>query len=469
MLDLLITGGEVVSAATTQAWDIGVQDGKIVFLASPGSVTQEAARTIDASGKYVIPGGVDAHVHFNLPLSAVMTAQSANPGTRAAAFGGTTTFIDFAKQNGEGSLLAAIEDKRQEIARDRPHVDYALHAMITGRSTITVMDEMTDAFSGGITSFKMFTAFSAADDPVTGGSLYSDDGRIWGVMSRAAKLGAVVMVHCEDDSIINYNIHCLYHEGRPQASNIALARTGLTEEAAISRVLLLSRRSGAPLYICHITSHEGVDAVAQAQGRREPVFGEALHNYLTFTSDYYARDDGQLYHTYPGLKGLRDQAALWSALQEGIVQSLSSDDFTLPRADKMAGQQADNVTGGHNGIETRMGVFYSEGVQEGRVSISKFVDVTAEGPAKIFGLFPRKGAILPGSDADIVLMDPGLTYDIRQDELHADCDYSVWDGWRCHGYPVTTILRGQVLVEDRQWVGPDGTGQFIAAGAPAEP
>jgi dihydropyrimidinase len=469
MLDLLIKGGEVVSSATALRADVGVKDGKIVLVASPGSIDQEAGRTIDAAGKYVLPGGVDAHVHFNLPLSAVMTAQSADPGTMAAAFGGTTTFIDFAKQNGEGSLLGAIEDKRQEIAADRPHVDYALHAMITGRSTSVMMDEMPDAYAEGITSFKMFTAFSADDDPVTGGSLYSDDGRIWGVMTRAAKLGAVVMVHCEDDSLINYNIHCLYREGKQQASNIHLARTGLTEEAAISRMLLLSRRSGAPLYVCHITSSGGVEAVAEAQGRREPVFGEALHHNLSFTSDMYAREDGPLYHTYPGLKSHGDQKALWSALREGIVHSVSSDDFTLPKSDKLAGRNVDNVTGGHNGIETRMGVFYSEGVQGRRVSINQFVDLTSEAPAKIFGLFPQKGAILPGSDADIVLFDPNLSHEIRQTELHADCDYSVWDGWKCHGYPVTTILRGQVLVQDRKWVGPKGTGRFIASGSPMEP
>jgi len=467
VLDLLITGGQVVSADTTEPWDVGVQDGKVVLLASPGSVVPEAARTIDARGKLVIPGGVDAHVHFNLPLSPVMTAQSAGPGTRAAAFGGTTTFIDFSKQNGSESLLASIEAKRQEIAGDGPHVDYALHAMITGASTLDVMDEMPDAYAEGITSFKLFTAFSSADNPA--GALASDDGRIWGVMSRAARLGAVVMVHCEDDSIIDYNLHCLYRDGMAQASNIHRARTGLTEEAAINRVLLLSRRSGAPLYVCHISSREGVEAVAEAQGKREPVFGEALHNYLTFTSEMYAREDGPLYHTYPGLKGREDRAALWSGLRDGIIHSLSSDDFTLPRADKLAGQNADNVTGGHNGIETRMGVFYSEGVRAGKVSVNKYVELTSEAPAKVFGLFPRKGAVLPGSDADIVLLDPELRYQIRQDELHADCDYSVWDGWECDGYPVTTILRGQVLVEDRKWVGPEGAGRFVPAGAPTEP
>lgn len=468
MLDLLVTGGEVVSSNTTIRLDVGVKDGRIVLLSSPGSISQEAVRTIDATHKQVIPGGVDAHVHFNLPLSPVMTAQSSNPGSLAAAFGGTTTFIDFSRQNGEESLLGSIEDKKQEIASDHPHVDYALHAMITGRSTVAIMDEMSDAYADGVTSFKMFTAFAPADDSVTG-SLYSDDGRIWGVMTRAAKLGAVVMVHCEDDSIINYNIHCLHHEGKNQANNIHLARTGLTEEAAVNRVLLLSRRSGAPLYVCHITSRSGIEAVAEAQGKREPVFGEALHNYLVFTSDEYAREDGPLYHTYPGLKGHDDQAALWAGLREGIVQSLSSDEFTLSRSDKLAGHEVDNVTGGHNGIETRMGVFYSEAVRTGKLTVNQFVDVTSEGPAKIFGLFPRKGAILPGSDADIVLIDPDYRHEIRQDDLHADCDYSIWDGWKCVGYPVTTILRGQVLVEDREWVGPERSGEFIPAGSPMEP
>jgi dihydropyrimidinase len=465
MLDLIITGGEVVWPSSSATVDVGIKDGKVALLASPGSIAVETVRTIDASGRYLVPGGVDAHVHFNLPLSRVMTAQSAEPGTRAAAFGGTTTFIDFAKQHGDGSLLAAIAAKKDEIGGQHPHVDYSLHAMVTGQSTLDVLDEIPDAYADGVTSLKMFTVYS--DKNSVTGPLYSDDGNIWMVMKRAARLGAMVMVHCEDESIINCNIHCLYHEGRSQASNIHLARTALTEEMAINRVLLLSRRSGAPLYVCHISSKEGVEAVAEAQGKREPVYGEVLHNYLAFTSEEYGKEDGMLYHTYPGLKGREDRDALWAAVREGIVQSLSSDDFTFPRAEKLAGQNVDNVAGGHNGIETRMGVFYSEAVASEKISINRYVELTAEGPAKLFGLYPKKGAILPGSDADIVVIDPNVRHQIRQAELHADCDYSVWDGWSCRGYPVTTILRGQILVEEMKWVGPEGAGQFVAAGAPS--
>ena len=201
MLDVLIQGGIVVSPQATEKFDVGVKDGRIVAFAAENSVDMDATRTIDARGKYVIPGGIDAHVHFNLALSPAMRAQSAKYGGRAAAFGGTTTFIDFAHQNGANSLVRAIEGKQTEINNDKPDVDYALHAMITGKTSFEVLDEIPDAISGGVTSFKMFTTFSGDS---ASGSVFTDDGRIWGVMRQAAKHGGLAMVHCEDDCIIDY-------------------------------------------------------------------------------------------------------------------------------------------------------------------------------------------------------------------------------------------------------------------------
>jgi dihydropyrimidinase len=255
MLDTLIRGGTVVSPDATEAFDVGIKDGRIVAFAAPGSIELEAARVIDAQGKYVIPGGIDAHVHFNIGLSPAMTAQSATYGGRAAAFGGTTTFIDFALQRGADSLVASIEDKQSELKNDRPDVDFALHAMITGDTTFEVLDEVPDAISGGVSSFKMFTTFSGSQAT---GSLFTDDGRIWGVMQQTAKHGGIAMVHCEDDCIINFCVRKLYREGREQAKHIHVARPSLCEEAAIARMLLLARRSDSPLYIVHVSSIEGI-------------------------------------------------------------------------------------------------------------------------------------------------------------------------------------------------------------------
>jgi dihydropyrimidinase len=466
MLDVLIQGGTVVSPDTSEPFDIGIKDGRIVVFAAPLSIDLEAMRVIDARGKYVIPGGIDAHVHFNIGLSPAMTAQSATYGGRAAAFGGTTTFIDFALQRGGDSLVAAIEDKQREINADRPDVDYALHAMITGDTTFEVLDEIPHAISGGVSSFKMFTTFSSSEAT---GSLFTDDGRIWGVMQQTAKHGGIAMVHCEDDCIIDYCVHKLYREGRQQAKHIHEARPSLCEEAAIMRMLLLARRSDSPLYIVHVSSVEGIEAIADARGKRLPVYGESLHNYLAFCDEDYAKPDSMIYHNYPALKSAKDRAALWEALRSGVLDVTSSDDFTIPFAQKIAGKQVDNASGGHNGIETRMAYLFSEGVKKRKLSINRYVDVSSTAVAKLFGIYPRKGIIAIGSDADIVIIDPDLKRKVTLADLHSDCDYSIWDGWEFNGFPVLTMVRGNVLMEDGAWTGPEGIGQFIPARAPSEP
>ncbi len=466
MLDVVVRGGTVVTPSTSERFDIGVKDGRIVAFAEENSLELRAARTIDASGKFVIPGGIDAHVHFNVALSPVMRAQSASAGGRAAAFGGTTTFIDFALQSGDSSLVRAIEDKQAELKGDRPDIDYALHAMITGKATLDVLDEIAVAISGGVSSFKMFTTFSGAS---ASGSMYTDDGRIWGVMQQTARHGGIAMVHCEDDCIIEHCVHRLYREGRQQALNIREARPTLCEEAAVSRMLLLSRRTGSPLYIVHVSSTEGVEAIAEAQGRRVPVYGEALHNYLAFCDEDYARPNGMIYHNYPSLKSSKDRSALWEGLRAGVLDVASSDDFTIPFASKISGTQVDNALGGHNGIETRMGFLFSEGVRKGRISLNRFVDVSSTSVARLFGLYPRKGAIAIGSDADIVVLDPQRRQKAALADLHSDCDYSIWDGWEFEGIPTLTMLRGNILVENGQWTGAGGLGQFIPARSPAAP
>jgi dihydropyrimidinase len=328
------------------------------------------------------------------------------------------------------------------------------------------MGELPEVISGGIASFKMFTTFAEGS---ASGNLLSDDGVIWGVMNAAERAGGVVMVHAEDNCIINFNTRRLYAEGREAGRNIALARPPLAEEAAIRRMILLAERSGCPLYVVHVSSESGAAAIAEARSRRVPVFGEVLHNYLAFTSEDYAKPDGTLYHNYPPLKSPADQDALWSAIALGDLDTVASDDFTIPRSSKLSGLVVDNVPGGHNGIETRMDVLFSEGVAKNRLTVEQFVKLTAEAPARLFGLYPRKGVIAVGSDADLVLIDPAARHTIRLDELHSACDYSLWDGWELTGRVTATVLRGQVLVEDGNWVGPRHTGGFVPAGSVSEP
>lgn len=465
MLDLLIKGGTVVSPQSSIMADVGIKDGKVAILASPGSDQVEATRTIDANGKYVVPGGIDAHVHFNLQVSEAMHAQSAKYGSRAAAFGGTTTFIDFAFQAGSNSLVKAVEDKIVELKSDKPDVDFALHTFMTGDISFEALEEIPEAIQGGVSSFKVFTTFSPGSAV---GGLFTDDGRIWGVMQQTARHGGITMVHCEDNCIIDFNVRRLYREGRQQAPNIAEARPTLAEEAAMARVMLLAKRSGSPLYIVHVSSSDGVNLVSEARGKNLPIFGESLHNYLAFTQDDYRKPNGMTYHNYPALKTQADRAILWQALRDGVLQTTASDDLTIPLAAKLSGHEVDNVPGGHNGVETRMAYMWSEGVSKGKLTPERFVDVNATSPARIFGLYPRKGIVAPGSDADIVIMDPDEKRTMHLADLHSNCDYSLWDGLECHGWPVLTVVRGNVLVENDKWVGPEGVGQYVPSRSPMD-
>jgi dihydropyrimidinase len=460
MLDTIVRGGRVVSVDSVAEVDVGIKDGRIALMSAPGTVEVDAERSIDASGCYVVPGGIDVHVHFRWSLNEIMTAQAAGPGSLAAAYGGTTTFIDFAFQRGEGGLLDAIEDKRRELKADQPNVDYALHGMLTGPFPLTLVDEMDDAIADGVTSYKMFTTFGSM------GGLYADDGRIFSVMEKLGQKGGIALVHCEDDCIVDINVRRLFAQGRQQGHNIHLARPNLCEEAAINRMVLLAKRTNSPLYIVHVSSREGLELISESQAKGQPVYGESLHNYLAFTSADYRKPDGMKYHNFPSLKSQEDQDALWQGLKSGMLQTVASDDFTIPLARKLAGQQIDDVSGGHNGIETRMGYMFSEGVARNRLSVMRMVEVTSTLPAKLFGLYPRKGVIAPGSDADLVLIDPTEKRRITLADLHSDCDYSLWDGWEFTGWPRMTMLRGHVLVNRGKWEGPTGIGEYIATRSP---
>jgi dihydropyrimidinase len=320
---------------------------------------------------------------------------------------------------------------------------------------------MEDAVAEGISSFKMFTAFQEGSAL---GGLYMDDGRIWGVMQSASRLGATVMLHCEDDCIVDYHMRLLERDGLVGGEHIAEARPPLAEEAAISRMLLLARRSGVPLYVVHVSTAEGVRAIAEARARGQRVYGETLHNYLVFTADAYRRPNGLLFNNYPPLRSSTDQDALWRSLGDGsALDTVASDDVAVTMEAKLRGSRIDDLPGGHNGVETRMQVLFSEGVSRRRLSIERFVQLTAANPARLFGLHPRKGAIAVGSDADLVMIDPEREVQFRLSDLHSDADFSIWDGWRGKGRIRATIARGEVLVMDGEWIGSTGRGQFVPA------
>ena len=467
MYDLLIKNGLVANEYGVYALDVAVKDEKVVALTVHGQLDDSSAsKVIDASGKYVLPGGIDRHVHYDLSISEAMSAQSAEAGSRAGIWGGTTTYIDFSMSAGDDSLIASIEGKLEKTRSQNPHSDFALHSIMSGDWPLQSAGEIAEAISGGVVSFKFFTAFKGS--PTIGG-MQSDDGRIYSAMLETEKHGGIVMVHCEDECIIEFNIRKLYSEGRPEFWNIGEARPPLAEEAAVRRMLLLSRRTGSPLYIVHVSAKESIEAITEARAQGVEVFGEALHPNLVFDPELYKQDQGQRYMNYPPNKTIEHRDALWAGLNDGKLHTLASDDFTIPLDRKLAGDTVDNVTGGTNSVETRMSVFWSEGVMKRNMSVEKYVSLTSAGPAKLFGLYGTKGVIRPGADADIIIMDPSTEHTYKQGEnLHSDCDYSNWDGWKVTGLPVTTILRGNILVDAGEWVGPKGIGKFIPGKSPEQ-
>jgi dihydropyrimidinase len=465
MYDLIVTNGLVADDRTVQPLDIAVKDEKIVAVGVHGQFAETGAATVvDAAGRHVVPGGIDSHVHYDLVISEAMRAQSAEAGSRAGLWGGTTTYIDFSISWGEEDLVESIQSKIATTDAQNLYSDYALHAIMTGRWPQSNADRIREAISGGVTSFKFFTTFAGSE---TIGGMMTDDGRIYSAMLETEKHGGVVMVHCEDDCIIDYNVRRLYQQGREHFSNIGDARPPLAEEAAVRRMLLLSRRTGSPLYIVHVSAMESVDAISEFRERGTMAFGEVLHPNLMFDPELYTRDHGQRYMNYPPNKPIEHRDALWAACASGTLHTLASDDYTIPWDNKMMGDTVDNVTGGTNSVETRMSVFWSEGVRKRNLSVPRFVELTSANPARIFGLYGTKGVLRPGADADIVVMDDGFTHTYRQDEnLHSDCDYSNWDGWSVTGLPVTTILRGHVMIDKGAFVGPHDVGRFVPSATP---
>ena len=461
MIDLVVRGGQVVTADRVAELDIAVQGERILAVAEPGVITEDARRVIDASGKIVVPGGIDPHTHIAWPIPETWAkregaeTQSPEPASMAAAFGGTTTFVDFAAQGPDTLPLDALD---QRIARFQGHsyVDYTFHLTLRGEIPFEALDQIGDVVARGVPSFKIYTTFGRRTP-----SSKVDDGHLWGAMNEVARHGGIMVVHAEDDDIVEFMVKKLNREGRNGAENIHLVHNNLSEDVSFRNVIRLARHTGVGVYFVHVTAKEGVAAIAEARADGLPIYGEALHNYLAFTSDDYSKPEGQLYHTYPALKFADDRDALWDGVLGGSVATVATDEYTTHKSTKLAGQTIDDVCGGHNGIETRMPIMFTEGVKKRGMSLRRFVEVTSTNAARLMGMYPRKGVLAPGSDADIVLIDPNVRKKLALSDLHADTDYSIWEGWELEGYPVTTILRGKVIVEAGDLKGSPSDGKFL--------
>ena len=454
MLDLLIRGGTVVSPESSVVADVAVQGERIVAVTSPGLLS-EAKRVIDAQGQYVVPGGIDPHTHFNTPWGPAMM-QGWDRGTIAAACGGTTTVIDFAWVQSGTSALAAIERRLRE-PEGRAAIDYALHACLMGPLSSETTGEIGRFVRDGIPSIKIYMTYDFA----------VDDGGLYATMQAAGQAGGAVLVHAENHYACEWIKNEYIRRGRNEGRLVAETRPSWVEEEAIRRAAFLSERTGCPLYVVHMSSHLGVRAVYEGRTGRVPIFGETCPQYLFFTNDDVAgREDGLRYVNFPPLKGPEDREALWLGLRDGTMSTVGTDDATCPAEEReKLGRTLDRLQAGFSGVETRLALLYSEGVVKGRFSINRFVEITSSNAAKLFGLYPRKGVVAVGSDADLVVIDPNATRTIRLEDLHGWQDYTVYEGWELRGFPVFTISRGKIVSENGRFVGQQGHGIFLPGSA----
>jgi dihydropyrimidinase len=351
-----------------------------------------------------------------------------------------------------GNSIMNRLDSRRDIFKGHSYTDFSFHYTLAGEVPAETIGEIGEAIQSGVASFKIFTTFASK----------VGYGHLWAIFDEVGKQGGIMAVHAEDDDIVKFMENKLKREGSDQGYNLHLVHNNISEDIAFRKIVRLAKHTETAIYFVHTTAKEGAWAIAEARSNQQPIYGEALHNYLHFTSDHYKQPEGTAIHTYPAIKFEADRDALQEALVDGSLSTTATDEYTTYKDVKLSGNTIETVCGGHNGIETRMPVVYTKFVSTNRMSIERFVDITSTNAAKILGLYPQKGAIAAGSDADITIFDPNLNKTIRLENLHADSDYSIWDGFECHGYPVTTILRGKVIVEDGKLLGEPTDGQWLS-------
>lgn len=463
MTTVLIKHGRLITATDDYPADIFVDGDKIKWIGA--NLNIQADRVIDATGKYVIPGGIDCHTHMDLPVGSVSSSDDFETGTIAAAHGGTTTIIDFATQARDGSMHAALDEWLAK-AQGKAVIDYGMHMIVTNLPD-TLLPEMDALVREGVTSFKMFTAYPDR--------LLLDDGTIFKAMQRAGKNGGFVMMHAENGSVIDYLAQKFVAEGKTTPNYHPLSRPHQTEADAAQRVILLSELAGVPVYIVHVSSHLAMEAIRAARDRGLPAFGETCPQYLWLAYEDYADGsfDGAKFVCSPPIRERANQEPLWRALATDDLQTVATDHCPfcfhegykgLPKHKELGRDNFKKIPNGVPGVENRMHLVYQGGVVQRGWSMNRFVQVTSTAAAKLFGLFPRKGTLAVGSDADIVLWDPHRPYTIRAATHFMRVDYNPYEGVTVDGSPSLVIARGRVIFEGDTFLGQRGQGEYLKRG-----
>ena len=468
MLDLIIKGGEVVTPQGVGNYDVAIKGEAIAAVAAPGTLDDNtAARTVDAAGKIVMPGGVDPHVHMHHPWikpdgETMITAGPDQVG-KAALFGGTTTLIDFAYWREEHTALEAIEARDKDF-KGRSYCDYAYHIMLRSEPPPTFTGQLAEAIQAGHPTLKIFTTNIL---PGRTGRMI-DFGDIWEAFQVLADEGGLGVIHAEDHDIVMHMYDKLIREGRVGFEHLNEAHNALSEDLSFRRILRLAENvPGTALYMMHVSAATGVKAISEARSKGLPIYGETLHQYMLYNAEDYKRPNGQIYHTYPSLKSAEDQKALWDGTLTGDINCVATDELCCTLKEKTLGNRIDDTTGGNSGVEPRLAVMYTEMVNRRGYSLSQYVDLVSTNAAKVMGLYPRKGAIAAGSDADITILDPSRRGKITASELH-ETDYTPWEGHDIFAWPEMTIMRGKVMVEGKDFHGDTNDGQHLKRKIPAD-
>ncbi|MFC5652218.1 dihydropyrimidinase [Paenibacillus solisilvae] len=450
----IIKNGTIVTAADHYKADLLINDGIIQAIGM--NLQAEAAEVIDAEGCFVFPGGVDPHTHLDMPFGGTITADDYETGTIAAAFGGTTTVIDFCLTNKGLPLCSSIQTWHAK-AQGKAVIDYSFHLMI-GEVNNAVLTELPQIIAEeGITSLKVFMAYKNV--------LQADDGTLYRTLLMAKEQGALVMVHAENGDVIDYLIAQALAEGNTDPIFHARTRPSVLEGEATGRAAKLSALADSQLYVVHVTCAEAVQQIADSRNQGHEIWGETCPQYLLLDETYLQRPDfeGAKYVWSPPLREAWHQEVLWNALKNGQLQTVGSDQcsFNFKGQKELGRGDFSKIPNGGPIIEDRFSLIYSEGVTKGRLSLNQFVDVIATRAAKLFGLFPQKGTIAVGSDADLVIFDPAAERVISAATHHMNVDYNPFEGMRVTGEPVSVLSRGEFVIRDKQFVGSAGSGRYL--------
>ncbi|MBL0355503.1 MAG: dihydropyrimidinase [Chitinophagaceae bacterium] len=451
-MSVLIKNGRIITADADYIADIFIEGETISTIGK--NLTVKADTEIDAAGKLVMPGGIDPHVHLDMPFMGTFSSDTYETGTRAALYGGTTMVIDFVLQKQGNSLQAALDEWKGRSDNNCVG-DYSFHMAVTDFNDETKKEIQHFIEQEGITSFKTFMAYK--------GALMIDDRQMIGLMEEVKKHGGLINVHATNGDMIDYLVQKHRGEGKLSPLYHYLSQPEVTEAEAAERFVDMANYTGCPGYIVHLTCEGALNAVRNATKRNQNVFVETCIQYLIIDASLYEKDfEGAKWVMSPPLREKKDQATLWAGINQGMVQVVATDHCPFMWEQKLMGKDDfSKIPNGHPAIENRMELLFSEGVSKGKITLNKYVEVSSTNAAKIFGMFPRKGTIAVGSDADIVIIDPNEKHTLSVATHHMNVDYSGYEGWELTGKVKTVLLRGEVAIDNNECKVQKGYGKFI--------